>query len=474
MSTITVTPSGLQIHQEYGVGLVLQDSSYYSIAPKQRKLPIKRQLLIQHLYILSLLVDFYKPEGPNKNKNQQVATNVQDKALPLPSTGEISAATRHYNDGANVVLLFPGKHRHCHWWILYCPTQESYGSEAPSTGDKRAGSPGSANQSGRKKKGSGRENNDRSNGKGSKGNGQSPGKKKRGFGSHQPITKKLACLFFKLDPRKYQCCAGYKITEWDRLLQHLKRQHLIEGEHCPKCREEFCGEDAETEKNEHIQQDTCIEETALETGLLLEVEYEALNGLHGSHEEKWYKAWKKLFGEHTAPYSPFFETVDCMLEVQQSTMERELPTILQSFLRDALARPEGNNATATIAAILELLRNPIPTPNSPAQEESQAVLAPSTPAQIPLAQDMPTIQDLETWPDVMEPFRPSTGDLPDQLYIPAMEAGPFGYILHGILWPQPLEEPLVSFDDEGFRQLTHYSDDGDYFEEFDNSGHILE
>ncbi|KAF5589018.1 uncharacterized protein FSUBG_11269 [Fusarium subglutinans] len=477
MSTITPSPSGLQVHQEeYGVGLTLHNSTYYSIAPKQKKLPVKVQTIIQQLIILSVLVDFYRSQRPSKNKNQQLSTKVQDEALSLPSTGGISAATRHYSAGANsvsnVVLLFPGKRRHCHWWILYCPAQESYASEAPSIGDKRAGSPGSGNQSGQKKKGSGRENNDRNSGKGGKGNGQSPGKKKRGFGPHQPFTKKLACLFFKLDPRKYQCCAGYKITEWDRLLQHLKRQHLIEGEHCPKCRDEFYGEDAETEKNEHIRQDTCVEETALETGLLLESEYEALNGLHGTHEEKWYKAWKKLFGEQAAPHSPFFETVDCMLEVQYSVMERELPTILQSFHHDALARPEGNTASTTIGSILRLLRNPIPTSNPLTQEGPQAVLAPSVPAQITFVPDMPPLQDPETWSNAMEPLRPSTDDVPDQPYIPVMEAEPFGYMLHEMLWRQPLDELPVSFDeDEAFRQWTNYSDGGDYFGELDNSEH---
>ncbi|KAG9498393.1 hypothetical protein J7337_009198 [Fusarium musae] len=461
MSTISITPSGLEVHQKYDAGLSLHNSTCYSIAPKQKKLSMKLHMIIQHLCVLSLLVDFYKSEGKNKNKNQQLATKVQEEDLPLPSTGEISAATRHYNAGANsalnVVLLFPGKHRHCQWWIFYCPTQEPFGSEAPSIGDKRAGSPGSGNQSGRKKKGSGRENNARGNGKGGKGNGENPGKKKRGFGPDQPFTKKLACLFFKLDPRKYQCCAGYKITEWDRLLQHLKRQHLIEGEHCPKCREDFCGEDAETEKNEHIRQDTCIKETALETGLLLEPEYEALNGLHGSHEEKWYEAWKKLFGEQTAPYSPYFETVNCMLEVQQSTMERELPTILESFRCGTLARSEA------IGDILRLLRNPITTTNQQVHEEPQAVLAPWTPAQI-LVPDTPPIQDPETWP--------YTGNLPGPPYMPGMETGHIEDVLHGMLWPQPLEEPRVSFDEEEiFRQLTHYPDDGPYFGELGNSGH---
>ncbi|KAF4436523.1 hypothetical protein FACUT_6381 [Fusarium acutatum] len=480
MSTITITPSGLQIHLEYGVDLTLHNSTYYSIAPKQKKLPIKIQMIIQKLCVLSLLVDFYKSEGQNKNKNQQLATKVQYEALPLPSTGEISAATRHSNNGANgapdVVLLLPGSRRHRHWWILYCPTVESYGSEAPSIGDKRAGSPGSGNQSGGKKKRSDREINDRNNGKGNKGNGQGPGKKKRGFGPDQPFTKKLACLFFKLDPRKYQCCAGYKIIEWDRLLQHLKRQHLIEGDYCPKCREEFDGEFAEAAKNEHIRQDTCVEKTALETGLLLEQEYEDLNGLPGTREEKWFKAWEKLFGEHPAPHSPFFETVQCMLEVQHITMERELPTILQSFRRDALARPEGDSTDATIDAILRLL-NPIPNPNSLVQGEPQVVLAPLTPAQIPWVQDMPSSHGPEPWPEALESFRPSTGESYDRPDILTMETGPLTSqdVSDVLLWPQPLEEPPIFIDiDETFHQWMNCPDDGQYFEEFGNSGHTLE
>ncbi|KAF5231759.1 hypothetical protein FANTH_13281 [Fusarium anthophilum] len=481
MSTITLSPNGLQIHQEHGVGLTLHNSTYYSIAPKQKKLPLKLQIVIQQLIYISLLVDFYKSEGPSKNKNQQLGTNVQDKALPLPSTGEISAATRYHDPGANsapsVVLLFSGKRRHCQWWILYCPTQESYGSEAPSIGDKRAGSPGSGNQSGRKKQGSGRENNDRSSGKGGKGNGQSPGEKKRGFGPHQPFTKKLACLFFKLDPRKYQCCAGYKITEWDRLLQHLKRRHLIKRDHCPKCREEFCGEFAEAEKNEHVRRDTCAEKTALDTGLLLQGEYEDLAGLHGTHREKWYQAWQKLFGEQTAPYSPFFETAESMLEMQHSTMERELPTILQSFLRDALARPERNPASATISEILRLLRNPTPSSIPLIQEEPQAVLAPSVTTQILLVQDMPSSYDPDPWPNPMEPFRPSTSDSYDQPDLSTVESGFLtSQDVSGVLlWSRPLQEPPVSLDDdEIFGQLTNCLDDGEYFDfgELDNSGHI--
>ncbi|KLP08803.1 uncharacterized protein FFB20_11039 [Fusarium fujikuroi] len=480
MSTITITPIGLQTHRDYGVGLVLQHSSYYSIAPKQRKLRIKLQLLIEHLCVLSLVADFYESEGLSKGKSQQIATKVSDKDSPLPSAGEISAATRHCNNGANgapsVVVLFSDNRRHSHWWILYCPTLESYGSEAPNIGDKRAGSPGSSNQFGEKKQRSGQQNNGRNDSKGNKGDGQGPGKKKRGFGPHQPFIKKLACLFFKLDPRKYQCCAGYDLTKWDHVLQHLKRMHIIRRDHCPKCRKEFGGEFAEAEKNEHIRQDSCAEKAALGTGLLLQCEYDDLAGLHGTHEEKWFKAWEKLFGEHPVPHSPFFETVDCILEVQHSTLERELPTILQSFRRDTLARPEVDTTSATTDDILRLLRNPIPTSNSLIHEEAQAVSVPSAPTQIPWFPDIPPSYDLEPWPDTMEPFRPSTGDLYDQPTITTMEATPFGSrdMSNEVLSSQPLEEPAVFVDvDDIFRRWMNHPDDGHFFEELEDNGHAI-
>ncbi|KAL5613081.1 hypothetical protein FOVSG1_002144 [Fusarium oxysporum f. sp. vasinfectum] len=469
--SITLVSSGLQIHQEFGVGLVPHDFSHYSIAPKQRKLPTKLQILIQQLFILSLSADFYKPEGRNKNKNRQMPAKLQDEALPSSSQGQISAATRHYNNGANgapnAVVLLPENHRHRHWWFLHRLTLESYGSEPPSVGDKRAGSPGSGNQSGEKKKQSDQENNDRHDGKGNKGNGQGPGKKKRGFGPQQPFIKKLACLFFKLDPRRYQRCAGYNITEWGRVLQHLKREHIIKRDHCPKCREEFEGEFAEAEKNQHICQDTCVEKTALDTGLLLEDEYDDLTGLHGSHEQKWYKAWEKLFGEQTAPYSPFVETLESMLELQHSTMERELPALLESFRRDVLARPEVDSTSATINAILRLLRNPIPTSNSLVHGEPRAVLTPWTLAQLPWVQDMPPSHDPEPWSNTREAFRPSTGDSYAQPDISTMDTGPFASqdVLDELLWPQPSEElssfdPLSFGEDESFGQWINYPGDG--------------
>ncbi|KAF5548553.1 hypothetical protein FPHYL_9884 [Fusarium phyllophilum] len=460
MSIITLPRSGLQ--------LVLHDSNHHSPAPKQRNTSTNLEALIQQLYFLRLFADFDKPIGRYENKPHEVALKVQDEALPMPSRGEVSAATRHWSKEANGARA--ARHgRHCHWLFLHRFTLECHGSEPPSFGYKRVGSPSSGNQSGEKKQRPDEEHND---GKNNRVQKQSPGKKKRGFGPQQPFIKKLACLFYKLDPQEYQCCVGYSLTKWDHVLQHVKRRHLVKGEHCPDCREEFEGEFAEAEKNEHILLGTCEKKTALETGLLLEEEYNDLTGLHGSHEEKWFKAWVKLFGEHPAPYSPFIETLESMLEAQYSTLERELPSLLQSFLRDSMSRPEGDSTSATTNAILRLIRNPIPSSSPPGQRESQSVLALSTLGQSLGAQDLPPNRDPDPLPNIREPSGPIIGASYDHLHISPMETAPFAsqdINVDELLWPQPFEDSstldsVLFGEDEYFDQWINYLDEGQYFE----------
>jgi hypothetical protein len=478
MSIITLISSGFQIHHEFGVGLVLHGSNYYSIAPKQKRLPTNLENFIRHLCILTLFADFYKPVRRNKIKTQQVAAKVQDEALPLPAKGQISAAIRHYNNGPfQGGLLFPASFRHCRWLFLHCLTLESYGSEPPSFGYKRVGSPGSGNQSGEKKQRSAQQNNNGSNGKGNKGNGQGPGKKKRGFGPQNPLIKKLACLFYKLDSGKYECCAGYNLTKWDHVLQHLKRIHLIQREHCPNCREEFKGEFAEAEKNQHILQDTCQKKTTTETGLLLEEEYNDLTGLHGSHEEKWYRAWEKLFGEHRPPYSPFIESLESVLEAQYHALERELPGLLQSFLRDASVRPESVSTSATTNAILSLLRNPISTSSSLANGEPPTELTSPIPGPSPRAHNMPPSRAPEPSTNAGECFGPSTDAVNAQPVIPTTEFRPSASQernMEELLWHQTLGE-LSTFDtvfydaNEAADRWINFSGDGECFKEFEDS-----
>ncbi|EXA32562.1 hypothetical protein FOVG_16246 [Fusarium oxysporum f. sp. pisi HDV247] len=464
MSIVALISTGPQTHQQFSVGLMLHDSNYYSIAPKQRKLQAKLDIFLQQLCVLSLYAEFCETVGSNRNKAQEAVGKVHKEALPLPAKGQINAAIRHYNNGANgasnAVVLFPRNVVHCQGPVLHCLTLESSSSQPSGFGYKRVHSPGSANQSGEKKQRSGQQNNDNQ-GRDNKGNGQGPAKKKRGFGPQQPSGKKFACLFYKLDSGKYECCAGYNLTRWDHVLQHLKRIHLIQEEHCPKCREEFEGEFAEHHKNQHIRRNTCKERTAMDTGLLLEDEYNGLTGLHGSHEEKWREAWKKLFARHPAPYSPFIESLESVLDAQCNTLERELPSLLQSFLHDASVGPGTVSAAGTINAILRLVRNPMPVSTSLANGEPQTEFATPMLGPSSRAHEIPPCRTPEPPASTAEPFGPSTDAVYAQPIIPTMEETN----MYESLWHQSFGEfPIFStvFDpgNEDPDQWINFSGDG--------------
>ncbi|KAJ3537817.1 hypothetical protein NM208_g6160 [Fusarium decemcellulare] len=130
-------------------------------------------------------------------------------------------------------------------------------------------------------------------------------------------AKRFACLFYKVDPERYQRCESLKLESWDRVLQHIKRRHVLGPVHCPTCRIHLPGEEehADQLRNEHIRAGGC-EPTSIEnSGYLLAGEYDKLKnlGTSGRHDLKWLEAWKRLFPLLPAPLSPFFESqVDMM------------------------------------------------------------------------------------------------------------------------------------------------------------------
>ncbi|KAH6969248.1 hypothetical protein DER45DRAFT_548868 [Fusarium avenaceum] len=162
---------------------------------------------------------------------------------------------------------------------------------------------------------------------------QDPGGARGALGADdmEASAKLLACLFQKFDPIRYDECSRYRLSSWDRVLQHLKRRHLLRGEYCPTCRKEFQGRDAEDNKNEHIR-GGCLPTTAVETGRLLQEEYDNLTGVGpGDQVTKWFKGWAILFRGYPEPPSPFAQT---LLEANCDVTRGRLPEIVQSFKRD--------------------------------------------------------------------------------------------------------------------------------------------
>ncbi|KAJ4251845.1 hypothetical protein NW762_011142 [Fusarium torreyae] len=219
--------------------------------------------------------------------------------------------------------------------ISDCPTIHSCaGPGSSGVGPKRPRSEGSDKQpTGRKKRQPDESNGSNGGSRNGNGNGQDPGDiQEVPNAGEKPSAKRFACPFHKLNPSKYGCCEGFNFTGWDRVLQHLKRKHLVKGEHCPDCRTEFnvAGALAEYLKDEHIRA-TCRSTTAIESGKLLQIEYEGLMGLgRGSHEDKWYKGWDKLFPQQPRPRSPLVET---LFEVGCRNVRETLMGRYESLLR---------------------------------------------------------------------------------------------------------------------------------------------
>ncbi|KAF9768228.1 hypothetical protein IL306_014495 [Fusarium sp. DS 682] len=334
-----------------------------------------------------------------------------------------STTIQHNDSGASgtskVNLTISGSLEHCIWPFLHRLTL-SPGSEQSGFGCKRLGSPGAGKQSGEKKQKPGQGNHGNNPGKdkkGIKGNGQGPGRKKRGFGPEKPNGRRLACLFYKYDPGEYECCAGYNLTKWDHVLQHLKRIHLLEEEHCSECRTEFYGEDAETNKDQHIREATCQKRTAIETGLLIEAEYNDLTGLgQGSHEEKWFRAWDKLFRGYQPPDTPFLETPESLLEARCNMLQVELPGLLQSFVRDTSS--DSDRISNMTNAILRLIRNPTSESRSLGQEENLNEPSPLSSRLLLSGDDINARQDLEPSQPIQhtsEPLWPIVDDMNQDL-----------------------------------------------------------
>ncbi|KAF5005051.1 hypothetical protein FDECE_8467 [Fusarium decemcellulare] len=127
----------------------------------------------------------------------------------------------------------------------------------------------------------------------------------------RPSDTRLACLFHKANPRRYQECEHFILSNWDRVLQHTKRLHLMVGVHCPKCRLIFEGKDADRLRNEHLRSESCADGGIEGAGWLREVEYDSLKRFGSKLDDKgkWYRAWKALFPRLQPPEDPHFKSL---------------------------------------------------------------------------------------------------------------------------------------------------------------------
>ncbi|KXH30976.1 hypothetical protein CSAL01_08012 [Colletotrichum salicis] len=131
----------------------------------------------------------------------------------------------------------------------------------------------------------------------------------------------IACPFYKLDPiTHYLCVAKYKFTAFNRLKQHMKRNHSLKEFYCPLCWEIFL---TAAKRDHHIRQERCQSRPFPEFMLFTDDEIHQLEHTvpgKSSDQEKYFWLWDTFFKAHPRPKSPYvvegiFEPFGLLVEV---------------------------------------------------------------------------------------------------------------------------------------------------------------
>ncbi|KAJ4267528.1 hypothetical protein NW762_003635 [Fusarium torreyae] len=135
----------------------------------------------------------------------------------------------------------------------------------------------------------------------------------------------LACIMFQLNPERNRDCEHLRLKTWPRALQHLSRAHVLNKNHCPQCRHKFRTEE---QKNHHVRRGGCQIANVEQSRCLLQTDYDNLKNLHGSDEERWEEAWRRLF--------PHLPTPSPAPESRIESIRRTGPWLCVPFLRRAI------------------------------------------------------------------------------------------------------------------------------------------
>lgn len=178
-------------------------------------------------------------------------------------------------------------------------------------------------------------------------------------------SKLLACPFQKLDPQEYYSrCGNKQLTTIDRVKQHLKRNHFLDGSPCDKCWQTF---DDDEELRHHTSTRECVPSQGPDE--LFEEDLALLDTGRGlSPEHKWFQLWDQLCPGHDRPLSPYIEYGIDELNDYISRSHASLPHLQAQFSRES--HPD---VTARIVhALTEMVRSeylsdrrhrrPAPTP----------------------------------------------------------------------------------------------------------------
>ncbi|KAI0191843.1 hypothetical protein EV127DRAFT_62533 [Xylaria flabelliformis] len=139
--------------------------------------------------------------------------------------------------------------------------------------------------------------------------------------------QRLACLFYKYDPRLHMGCMSKSFTNIGHLRQHLDKSHKLGPNHCTSCWKVF---NTAEQLTNHTTTTQCIP-----IGGLPVDDLPSFPKIRLPPDKKWYWGWRKLFGEAAAPpQCPFFHPLE------------DLEAKLQTG-RPSSSRPEEENGRSS-------------------------------------------------------------------------------------------------------------------------------
>ncbi|KAF9878159.1 hypothetical protein CkaCkLH20_04197 [Colletotrichum karsti] len=214
----------------------------------------------------------------------------------------------------------------------------------------------------------------------SKGKAKDDEDEEDGDGNQAPRTKlpkvqedavsgaKLACPFFKHNPRKYKnqrpCCG----PGWDhvhRIKEHIYRKHSLPKFSCPRCSQPF---ETQADLQAHARSpDPCeVKEPEILDGITQDQEKKIrsrkkTSGKELTEAEKWTQVYRILFPdvrEREIP-SPYYNTEDAQTNLSgyEDYLRRELPTLVRRQLEVEVERELSFVEEGMKQKVIEIARN---------------------------------------------------------------------------------------------------------------------
>ncbi|KAK6849054.1 hypothetical protein PG995_012887 [Apiospora arundinis] len=119
---------------------------------------------------------------------------------------------------------------------------------------------------------------------------------------------KLACHFYKMNPKQHASCAAKTFQNISAVNQHLRKDHIPKGRHtCDACFQSFPSDGA---LQSHAKSGYCRPT--------------------GGSPAKWYTVWDRLFPELERPRSPYidlYHDIDQFVQYSVRTLPDSMPEL---------------------------------------------------------------------------------------------------------------------------------------------------